>query len=235
MHLVVMCVAPLLLFRPKIMNNKNQPLRFSSGMFASLSGTHRALKTAGYGQGRSLDSENSALKANNILNFWDIRNCIQMYCNDGYTFQSPMSLFMLAIDDLPELKLRYGEDAANHAHMFMLKQLSQQRDFLFGVRSNILIGEYLPGRYLVLLPGIAGTDGAVIAEYFRKAIAEDSFVSNSRILSLTVSVGVVHKPGHVGTQDFMILQADQACEEAQFAGGNKVFSARLTEGFLKAS
>ncbi len=32
-------------------------------------------------------------------------------------------LFMLAIDDFEELKLRYGEDAANQAHIFMMKQV----------------------------------------------------------------------------------------------------------------
>lgn len=142
---------------------------------------------------------------------------------------------MIAVDNFEELKLRYGEDAANQAHIFMLKHLSQQRDFLFGTRSNVLISEYIPGRYLVLLPGMAGTDGTVVAEYMRKATADESFVSNSRIISLTVSVGLVHKPGHAGDQDLMILQADHACGEAQHAGGNKAFLARMTQGFLKAS
>lgn len=213
------------------MKNPNLTLRVSSGML-TLSGTHRAIQSA---DRQSPDSAEYVKKANHILNFLEMRNQLRFYCGEGNTFHTPMSLFMLAIDDLPELKLRYSEDAAHHAHIFMLKQMSHTRDFLFGARSNILISEYVAGRYLVLLPGIAGTDGAVIAEYFRKSIAEESFVSNSRILSLTVSVGVVHKPGHVGNQDFMILQSDQACEEAQFAGGNKVFAARLTEGFLRAS
>ncbi len=208
---------------------KNPNLKISSGIFSSLLG--KAMKQSA--KRHSFEGHDAAL--NGLLNFWDIRNQIRIYCNDENAFENPMSLLMLAVDDFSELKLRYGEEAASHAHTFVMKQLTQQRDFLFGTRSNILIGEYIPGRYLILLPGIAGTDGATIADYFRKAIAEESFVSYSRIIGLTASIGMVHKPGHNGDQDLMILQADQACEEAQFAGGNKVVSGRLTEAFLKAS
>ena len=73
-----------------------------------------------------------------------------------------------------------------------------------------------------------------IAEFFRKAISENCLVLRSEALNITVSIGVVHKPGHAGGQDHMILQADQACADTQYVGGNKVSVGRITEGFTAA-
>ncbi len=195
-------------------------------MFASLSGTHQQMKAEFCHPANPLDQEYSALVSNDVLNFLDMRRHIYSACREAATSRKPLSLLMVAIDELPELTANYGEMAAEQANCFVMSLLSYHREMYFGRRNRVLIGEYVPGRYLMLLPETAGLVASDIAEYFRKIISENAFVCNSRQIWLTVSVGVVFKPAHDGDQDFMVLQADRACAEAERAGGDKVFLAR---------
>lgn len=211
--------------------HKEQPSRrIDSGMFAALSGTYKTLKQEDT-YVDPLAQEAAALAAINVLNFWDMRNCIFQACGLAYGYGKPMTVLMIALDGMSELNRRLGVDPANLASNFIMRQLSHHRNVFFGTPNNIAIGQYVPGRFLILLPDISGSAGYQVAQYFRKAISESNFLCSSQTINLTISVGVVHKPGHAGNQDFMILQADQACVEAQNMGGNRVICGRMTEGF----
>ena len=83
----------------------------------------------------------------------------------------------------------------------------------------------------MLLPGVLGATAAEFAEVLRKSVNDKDFIWNKRPMRLTISIGISHKPGHAGDQDYMIMQADQACSQTMSVGGNKVTIARMTEGF----
>jgi len=213
------------------MHNQKPNRRIDSGMFAALSGTYKTIKSDASAYIDPVAQEAEALAAINVLNFWDIRNYIFQSCGLAYAYKKPMTVLMVALDGMFELNRRLGSESANQASNFLMRQLSHHRNVFFGTPNNVLIGQYVPGRYLILLPDISGSGGYQIAEYFRRSICESNFFCSSQAISLTASIGVVHKPGHAGNQDFMILQADQACVEAQNMGGNRVTCGRMTEGF----
>lgn len=211
--------------------HKNQPSRrLDSGLFAALSGSHKSLKSENT-YIDPLTQEAASLAAINVLNFWDMRNRILQSCGLAYAYGKPMTVLMVALDGMSELNRRFGPDPASQASTFLMRQLSHHRNVFFGAPNDAVVGQYVPGRFLILLPDSAGASGYQIAEYFRKAVSESTFICCSQAITLSVSVGVVHKPGHAGNQDFMILQADQACVEAQNMGGNRVICGRMTEGF----
>jgi diguanylate cyclase (GGDEF)-like protein len=212
------------------MHNNQPSRRLDSGLFAALSGTYKTVKNANT-YVDPVTQEAASLAAINVLNFWDVRNCIFQACGLSYAYGRPMTVFMVALDGMSELNRRFGAEVANQASTFIMRQLSHYRNVFFGTPNNIVIGQYVPGRFLILLPDISGAAGYHVAEYFRKSITESSFLCSSQAINLSISVGVVHKPGHAGNQDFMILQADQACVEALNMGGNRVTCGRMTEGF----
>ncbi len=165
-----------------------------------------------------------------VIEFGDMRTLIYNACLDYYERSKPASVFMIAIDELDGLKKNVGELIAETANAFVLNLLIQTRNEFYGP-SNIVLGHYVLGRYLMLLPGTLGAKSAEFAEVLRKSVNEKDFVFNKRPMRLTISIGVVHKPGHAGDQDYMIMQADQACSETMSIGGNKVTIAKITEGF----
>ncbi len=140
-------------------------------------------------------------------------------------------MFIIAIDELEGLKRNYGDLAAETANAFVVNLLIKTRNEFYGTSTNIVLGHYVLGRYLMLLPSTIGAKAAEFAEVLRKSVNEKDFIWNKTPLRLTVTIGVVHKPGHAGDQDYMIMQADQACSESMSIDGNKVIIAKFTEGF----
>lgn len=211
------------------MEDPNQNWKHDSGIFRALGGTPRKANETS----SKLNQPDLSLTRipEEVVEFGDMRTLIYNACVDSYQRSMPLSVFMIAIDELDGLKLNYGDLAAETAIAFVLNLLIQTRNEFYGSSSKIVLGQYVLGRYLMLLPGALGARAAEFAEVLRKSVNEKDFVLNKRNMRLTISIGVVHKPGHAGDQDYMVMQADQACSETTSMGGNKVTIAKNTEGF----
>lgn len=210
------------------MDDPNQNWKHDSGIFRALGGQPKRARESS----SQLNPPDLSLTRvpEEVIEFGDMRTLIYNACLDYYERSKPASVFMIAIDELDGLKKNIGELIAETADAFVLNLLIQTRNEFYGP-SNIVLGHYVLGRYLMLLPGTLGAKSAEFAEVLRKSVNEKDFVFNKRPMRLTISIGVVHKPGHAGDQDYMIMQADQACSETMSIGGNKVTIAKITEGF----
>ena len=206
------------------MSNSKQPWRVNSGMMARLTGTFRAHTPTPHEATVYADPSASA-----IADFLQTRDLIFHSCAESFRLQKPISLLVVTIDEFKAFEANFGKDAAAKAKAFIEETMCHHTNLIFGPNSGVVVGHYVESRYLVLLPGIAGSIAAEFAEYLRNAIVSSEFVWNFRPLHFTVSIGISHKPGHNGDQDMLILQADQACDQVTVLGGNRIAVARLTQ------
>ncbi len=205
------------------MSNQRPAWRVNSGMMSRLTGTFRT---------QNLPTSESAFfnaPALDICDFQQTRNLIFFSIAEAFSSQTPISLLVLTVDEFEAFERNYGRDAAEKARGFIEETLCHHRELIFGSESGVVIGNYVENRYLFLLPGITGAIAEEYAEYLRKAIVATEFDWNYRALCFTVSIGIAYKPGHIGDQDLLILQADQACDQVIACGGNRVAVAKFTK------
>ncbi len=204
--------------------NRNSAWLAGGGVSANSNPADRVSYKSEFGQSQRHISNPSHPS---ILEFIDVRNCIYLACSEVYRFNRPMSLLVVAIDGMAQLRSHYGSQAAFEASRFVTDILCNQKDLIFGKDAEILIGQYIEDRYFILMPGFPGTVASDYAEILRKAVVERDFLWNSRYFTLTISVGIAHKPGHRGDQDELILQADEACDQMIACGGNRISIAKV--------
>lgn len=202
------------------MNNVHLNKNIESGMFSHLKGLNTSP------QNDLKQAPKQFVQRHNLLDFAEIRTRIQTACDDFELLEKPMSLLLIAIDDLESLMENYGEYTAAHVRDFVAKSLFSTCHTIYGSRYHVSLGEYVEGRLLMLLPEMVGANALDFAEILRKGVSESEFAWQSQKMHITVSIGLVHKPGHNGNQDLMILQADHACSEVMKVGGNRVCLAR---------
>ena len=213
------------------MDDPNQNWRHDSGIFRALGGAPKKARNSSSFDLNQPTADVWATVPAEIMDFGDIRELIHTACIDAAERSKPSSLYLIALDELEGLTKNYGDLAAETANAFVLNSLVKTRNEIYGTSSNIVLGRYVPGRYIMLLPRVIGATAAEFAESLRKAVNEKDFVCNKRAMRLTISIGIAHKPGHSGDQDYLIMQADQACSQTMAIGGNKVTIAKITEGF----
>ncbi len=211
------------------MTDPNQSWRNDSGIYRAISGAAKKPRATSE---QSVPDPSAVLQMpDELWNFGDIRDMIQTRCSESQEKSKPFSLFLIAIDELDGLKRNYGDLAVETANILVVKTLVDTRNEIYGAFSKIVIGQYVLGRYLMLLPGVIGATASEFAEVLRKSVGDKDFVLNKRTMRLTISIGISHKPGHAGDQDYMIMQADQACSGIMSVGGNRVTTAKMSEGF----
>lgn len=192
-------------------------------MFSQLSGSYSSQKPT---QSDPLPSPNEPVFE--IPDFQQTRNFLYFAGVESFKSKQPISLLVLAIDEFERFKFNYGQDAAAKACHFIEETLCHHRDLIFGPDSGVVVGHYVLGRYLIVLPGISGAIACDYAEYLCKTIIATAFAWNYRSLYFTVSIGIAHKPGHAGDQDMLILQADETCDQIMACGGNRVAVAKIS-------
>lgn len=201
--------------RASVMSNVHFGKNIESGMFSLLKGLATNTQS-------SEITPKQFVQKHTLLDFAEIRTRIQNACDDYELLEKPMSLLLIAVDALPSLMDNYGEYTATHVRDFVAKSLFDTCDSIYGSRYHASLGEYVEGRILMLLPDMVGANALDFAEILRKGVSDSEFVWQSETMRITVSIGVVHKPGHNGDQDLLILQADHACSEIMKGGGNRV-------------
>lgn len=209
------------------MDDPNANWRHDSGIFRALGGVSKKPKSS---SSHDISQPDVTAVPAEIMNFGDIRSLIEAACSEYAERARPVSLFMIALDEMEGMKRNYGDEAAAAAKAFVLRSLLDTKNEIFGAFSKIYLGDYIEGRYLMLLPGVIGANATEFAEILRKNVNDKDFVWYQRPMRFTISIGVAHKPGHAGDQDYMIMQADQACSITMSVGGNKVTAARISQG-----
>jgi two-component system cell cycle response regulator len=127
-----------------------------------------------------------------------------------------LSVLMVDIDLFKSFNDRYGHKTGD----YVLHRVAQT--IKATVRKGDLVARYGGEEFAIVLEG-ANTQAALeVAERIRKAVEEEHFLYDGRILHVTVTVGVATYPNDASSMDALISRADQSMYAAKDAGRNRV-------------
>ncbi|WP_433825283.1 GGDEF domain-containing protein [Actinoplanes sp. CA-015351] len=131
----------------------------------------------------------------------------------------PLSMLLLDIDHFKNVNDTYGHNGGDRVLVEVTHRLKEM------VRAGDVVARYGGEEFAVLLPGTSPEQALEIAEQVRRGVGTAPIaVADSRLIRVTVSVGVAGMPG-AGTTAELVLAADRALYAAKNAGRNRVTSA----------
>jgi diguanylate cyclase (GGDEF)-like protein len=137
---------------------------------------------------------------------------------------APLGVLLLDIDHFKRINDTYG----HHGGDRVLCEVGRRLLELSG-RGN-LVARYGGEEFAVLLPHTAPGDLAVLGERIRRGIAMTPMaVTDTTLVTVTVSVGCAAMPAHGDTPEDLVLIADSALYAAKAGGRDRVVSARALE------
>jgi len=152
-----------------------------------------------------------------VYNYRHFRNILQQELKRALRYQQPLSLLMIDIDYFKHYNdingHLYGDDALK-AVAVLVRQYCRDTDYVF---------RYGGEEFVVLLPETAATQGHIIAERIRKAIAEYPFQNSDTQPggALTVSIGIASYPDNADNETDLIAAADTALYAAKRSTRNR--------------
>ncbi|MEU4557676.1 GGDEF domain-containing protein [Actinoplanes sp. NPDC023936] len=134
-------------------------------------------------------------------------------------YQLPLSMLLLDIDHFKSVNDTYGHNGGDRVLVEVTHRLREL------IRPGDVVARYGGEEFAVLLPATGPEQAREIAERIRRGVnAAPIAVSDSRLVRVTVSVGVAGMPA-VATTAELVLTADRALYAAKNAGRNRVTSA----------
>ncbi|MEU8243711.1 GGDEF domain-containing protein [Actinoplanes missouriensis] len=134
-------------------------------------------------------------------------------------YHLPLSMLLLDIDHFKNVNDTYGHNGGDRVLVEVTHRLREL------TRPGDVVARYGGEEFAVLLPATGPEQAREIAERIRRGVsAAPIAVSDSRLVRVTVSVGVAGMPA-VATTAELVLTADRALYAAKNAGRNRVTSA----------
>lgn len=150
-----------------------------------------------------------------LMNRRALEDCLESECARSIRSATPLSLFMLDIDNFKGFNDTFGHVSGDEV-LQQLAALMQK-----WTRRGDLVARYGGEEFLVVLPGTDEKGAIGIAERLRQAIAEADWAHRQ----ITVSVGVATRNQDMPTITEFIHEVDQALYAAKRAGKNRVCQA----------
>lgn len=132
----------------------------------------------------------------------------------------PICLLLCDVDSFKDVNDRYGHDRGDAVLRDIAYELRKR------LRSFELVYRLGGEEFLVVLPGVTGSEGQEIAERLRAAVE----AANPTGISVTLSVGLATCSGDCIAYETLFKSADRALYEAKGAGRNQVVSAPEPQG-----
>jgi two-component system cell cycle response regulator len=134
------------------------------------------------------------------------------------------AVMLLDIDHFKEVNDRHGHPAGDE----VLRELAERA--VRQVRSVDLVGRLGGEEFVVVMPETSLAGAVVVAERLCVAVADEPFIprGQSKMLPVTISVGIAVTGEGPDTQDTLLKRADDALYAAKRAGRNRVVA--LTAG-----
>ncbi|MGX8701170.1 MAG: histidine kinase N-terminal 7TM domain-containing diguanylate cyclase [Caproiciproducens sp.] len=127
------------------------------------------------------------------------------------------ALLLIDVDHFKQVNDTYGHPCGDA----VLKALANTVKGHF--RSGDVMGRYGGDEFIVLLENISDAQAAVAAEKLCKAIGNIMVSCQENSLSVTISIGVAHRPvGGRQTLDLLLSQADEALYLSKNGGRNRI-------------
>ncbi len=127
-----------------------------------------------------------------------------------------ISVLMVDIDHFKSFNDRYGHKTGD----YVLHRVAQT--IKASLRKGDLVARYGGEEFAVVLDGASIRPALEVAERLRKAVEEERFLYDGRILHVTVTVGVATYPDDASSMDALVSRADQSMYAAKEAGRNRV-------------
>ena len=139
--------------------------------------------------------------------------------------QSSVSVIMADVDHFKSVNDTYGHQVGDEVLIEVADRVSQ------GMRAEDSVGRYGGEEFLMVLPGIGGTQAVLIAHRIRLLIAQEPFDTAAGDLSVTMSLGVSCTDfPELQAPEALVKAADEALYRAKEEGRNRVVLSVLPEG-----
>ncbi|MEA3075500.1 MAG: hypothetical protein QOF60_408 [Actinomycetota bacterium] len=139
-------------------------------------------------------------------------------------FDEPFGVILVDIDDFKQVNDRFDHSTGDAALIWLASRLSE------ATREIDVVARWGGEEFIVLLPRAGIEETAMVAERVRAAVAREPMVDGTKIIPLTVSIGIAGHPHDGGSADEMFKAADAALLRAKRMGKNRVERAKPAEG-----
>lgn len=131
--------------------------------------------------------------------------------------QAAVSVILADVDHFKKVNDTYGHAVGDEVLIEVAERVYE------GIRAEDEVGRYGGEEFLMVLPGIGGSQAVLIAHRIRLLIAEDPFDTEAGDLNITMSLGVssTEFPEIVGAEN-LVKAADDALYQAKNEGRNRV-------------
>lgn len=138
---------------------------------------------------------------------------------------SSVSVIMADVDHFKKINDTYGHQVGDEVLIEVAERVSE------GMRAQDSVGRYGGEEFLMVLPGIGGTQAVLIAHRIRLLIAQHTFDTSEGEISVTMSLGVSSTdfPDLVPAER-LVNAADKALYQAKHEGRNRVVLSVHPEG-----
>jgi diguanylate cyclase (GGDEF)-like protein len=138
--------------------------------------------------------------------------------------QSSVSVIMADVDHFKSVNDTYGHQVGDEVLIEVAERVSE------GMRAEDSVGRYGGEEFLMVLPGIGGTQAVLIAHRIRLLIAQEPFDTSAGDLSVTMSLGVSCTDfPELQAPESLVKAADEALYRAKEEGRNRVVLSVLSE------
>lgn len=128
----------------------------------------------------------------------------------------PYSLAIIDVDFFKQINDTYGHPQGD----YFLRQLAGL--IKLNMRKTDLVARYGGDEFTISMPGLDRMAASVVAEKLRQEVETYQFVTGSRVVKVTISIGVASFPESAQTSKELIVVADEALYDAKHRGRNQV-------------
>ncbi|HVF32153.1 MAG TPA: diguanylate cyclase [Acidimicrobiales bacterium] len=139
-------------------------------------------------------------------------------------FEEQFGVILVDIDDFKRVNDDYDHSTGDAALIWLASRLSE------ATREIDVVARWGGEEFIVLLPRAGADETSTVAERIRATVAADPVVDGSKVIPLTVSIGMAVHPADGATADVLFKAADAALLRAKRMGKNRVERARTEEG-----
>jgi diguanylate cyclase (GGDEF)-like protein len=152
-----------------------------------------------------------------LLNYRAFWLALERELERSMRYGLPLSLIMIEIDKFKRYNDVYGHLRGDEVIRLVARVLKQEH------RAQIdLVAPYGGDELIILLPHTQKITAAEIAERVRRAVETTPLISETKVASITLSLGVASYPEDGKSTDTLVEAADRSMYKVKERGGNAV-------------